>query len=198
MEENNTNVTNPQSEPQANAGNEPQSNPSNEPEVTLESLMKEVAQLKVSEAKNKKELDKALKEKADAIRMYRETLSDAQKAEIAQQEQDEERKQYVSDLEAYKQRNEALKRYMTVQGMSAELAEKAAEAEISGDMETLAEVQKQHSDSLLKAAKDEWRGSIPDPQFSSGESSMTREQILAIKDSKQRQRAIANNLALFS
>ena len=40
--------------------------------------------------------------------------------------------------------------------MNSDLAKKAAEAEIAGDMDTLTTIQKQHTDLLIKAKEAEW------------------------------------------
>ena len=169
-----------------------------EPEVTVEALMAKIATLETRNADNRAALDKALKQNGELKKQYRETLTEAQKAKMDKEMEDEEQKAYVSELEQYKQKNEAMKRYMTVQGMPADLAEKAAEAEVSGDMEKLSEIQSQHSEMKLKAARAEWQKSIPQPQFGTGEhSSMTKEEILAIKDSDERVQAIARNQHLF-
>lgn len=192
----NTNpTTEPQTEPQAEPQGDVQGNA--EPEVTIESLMAELAQEKAARAKEKAALDKALKEKGDITKQYREVLNDAQKAALDKATADEEHKQYVADLEAYKQKNEACKRYV-MQGMSPEMAEEAAEAEVSGDMDKLAEIQKKHTETVLKSAEAQWKESIPQLQVGTGDyASMTKEEILAIKDDNERQKAIAQNLHLF-
>lgn len=186
-------------------GQQPQNNQTDdnkldkkEPEVTVESLMAKVAELEAKEAKTKAALDTALKEKGEITKQYRATLTEAQQAKLDKETADEEYKAYVEGLEAYQKKNEAMKRYMTVQKMPADLAEKAAEAEVAGDMETLTSIQNQHSESMLKGARAEWQKSIPQPQFGTGEySSMTKEEIMAIKDTDERVKAIARNQHLF-
>ena len=82
--------------------------------------------------------------------------------------------------------------------MSDDLAEKAAKAEIEGDMDALADVQQQHTKALLKEKEAEWKASRPRVNMGDGEEgSMTREEIFAIKDPKARQEAIARNLKQF-
>lgn len=167
------------------------------PEVTVESVMAELAQAKAEAEKSKKALDKALKEKGDLTKKYRETLTEQQRVDMEKQEQDEEHRLYVLELEEFKRKTEAKDRYM-MQGMSTEVATKAAEAEVSGDMAALSEIQRQHTESVLKEAKSEWQKSIPQAQFGTGEySSMTKDEILKISNPQERQRAIAQNLNLF-
>lgn len=181
--------------PQGNSESHPEEN--NEPEVTMESLMEEIARLKTSEQKTKLALDKALKEKGDLTKQYREVLTETQQAKIDKETADEERRQYVSELEEFKKKTLAKERYL-MQDMPVDMAEKAAEAEVSGDMDALANIQKQFRETSLKNARAEWQKSIPQPQFGvDGNSAMSKEEILAIKDPAERRMAIAKNLDKF-
>lgn len=188
------NTTKPNTEPETTGTD---SGEVEKPEVTVESVMAELAQAKAEAEKTKKALDKALKEKGDLTKKYRETLTEQQRVDMEKQEQDEEHRAYVMELEEFKKKAEAKERYM-MQGMTADVATKAAEAEVSGDMAALSEIQRQHTESVLKEAKSEWQKSIPQAQFGTGEySSMTKEEILKISNPQERQRAIAQNLNLF-
>lgn len=189
------NQQNVNTSPQGNSDNQSEEN--NEPEVTMESLMEEIARLKTSEQKTKLALDKALKEKGDLTKQYREVLTETQQAKIDKETADEERKQYVLELEEFRKKTLAKERYL-MQDMPVDMAEKAAEAEVSGDMDALANIQKQFRETSLKNARAEWQKSIPQPQFGTGQySSMTKEEISAIKDRKARREAIAQNMNLF-
>jgi len=195
----NTNVLdNPQ-----NVNPNPQNDPKNEPkdpakeEVTMESLMEEVARSRAAEQKMKLALDKALKETGDMTKKYREMLTESQQAKIDKENADEEHRQYVADLEAFKRKTEAKNRYL-MQGMGVDMAEKAAEAEVSGDMDALADIQKQHTETVLKSARAEWQKTIPQPKFGvGGEGDMSKEEIMAIKDPVERRMAIAKNISKF-
>lgn len=146
-----------------------------EPEVTIESLMSEIATLKADRTKTKAALDKALKEKGDITKQYREVLTEAQQAKIDKETADEEHRQYVESLEEFKAKAEAKARY-ALQGMSEEMAVKAAEAEISGDMDGLAMIQKQHTEAIIKAKEVEWLKSRPPINVGQGNSVLTKEQ----------------------
>lgn len=156
----------------------------------LDDLRKELAEMKAMNAKQKVALDKALKEKGDLTKQLR--------SKQTQDEIDAEtQKEYIASLESYKKHSEAEKRYLAL-GMSAELAEKAADAETEGDMDALADIQRQHTEAIIKAKEAEWIGSRPRANVGDGSSSgMTKEQIMAIKDPVERQKAIAMNLNLF-
>ncbi len=195
VEPTNTNVPN---EPQ-NVNPNPQNDLKDEPtpEVTIESLMEEAAKARAAEQKMKLALDKALKEKGDLTKQYREVLTESQQAKIDKENADEEHRQYVAELEAFKRKTEAKNRYL-MQGMGAEMAEKAAEAEVSGDMDALADIQKQHTETVLKSARAEWQKTIPQPKFGvDGNADMSKEEILAIEDPVKRRMAIAKNISKF-
>lgn len=165
--------------------------------ANTEALMAEIARMKVSEQKMKKELDKALKEKGEVTKALRAKQTAAELEDEAKREEEERHQAYVMELEEFKRKTEAKERYL-MQGMTVEMATKAADAEVSGDMEALTDIQRQHTEATLKAARAEWQKSIPQPNFGTGEySSMSKKDILAIKDTAERQKAILANRHLF-
>jgi len=135
---------------------------------TIEQLMTELAKANADIAKLKNSRDAAASEAAK----YKKQLREKQTAEEIQTEEklkaEEEYKKYVEDLEAYKKTAEAKARY-ALQGMGEELATKAAEAEIKGDMDELASIQKRHADELLRKREQEWLKSRPEINSGNGE-----------------------------
>lgn len=179
------------------SGTENSENENEDSGANTDALMAEIARMKVSEQKMKKELDKALKEKGEVTKALRAKQSAAELEDEAKREEEERHQAYVMELEEFKRKTEAKERYL-MQGMSVEMATKAADAEVSGDMEALTDIQRQHTEATLKAARAEWQKSIPQPNFGTGEySSMSKKDILAIKDTAERQRAILANRQLF-
>lgn len=167
------------------------------PTKSYEDALAEIAAAQAEAKKAKAERDAALKKAGDATKQLRAKMSEAELEAEKAAEADEERKAYVTELENYKKQNEAFKRYR-LQGMETELAEQAAKAEIDGDMDALADIQKKHTNALLKAKEAEWKASRPRVNMGDGsDSSMTKEEILAIKDASERQKAIAAHLELF-
>lgn len=150
------------------ANQEPQQNPEPHEEFTIEGLLAKVAELEAANAKQKNVLDKTLKEKGDITKQYRAVMTEAQQAKIDKENADEEHQKYVKGLEAFKAKAEAKARY-ALQGMNAEMAEKAAEAEVSGDMDALATIQKQHTDFLLKEEKSKWMATRPQVNAGTGD-----------------------------
>lgn len=179
------------------AGGEDSKNENVDTVPNMDALMAEIARMKVSEQKMKKELDKALKEKGEVTKALRAKQTAAELEDEAKREEEERHQEYVMELEEFKRKTEAKERYL-MQGMSVEMATKAADAEVSGDMEALTDIQRQHTEATLKAARAEWQKSIPQPNFGTGEyASMSKKDIMAIKDTAERQKAILANRHMF-
>lgn len=180
------------------AGNEGDKGDEKIPQKSYEDAMAEIAAAQAEVKKLKAERDAALKKSGEAQKALRAKMTEAELEAEKQAQESEERQAYLKDLENYKAENEALKRYR-LQGMPDELAQKAAKAEIEGDMDALADIQRQHTQALIKEKEAEWKASRPRVNMGSGEdSSMTKEEILAIKDTQERQKAIAAHLNLFT
>ena len=147
--------------------------------------------------KDKAALDKALKEVA---RLTKESRANKTEAEIEAENKRvefEKMQEELSELREFKQLKEAQERYL-IQGMDAETAKKAAEAEVNHDMDALVQIQKAHTEALLKAQEAEWKKSRPGASVGSGSfPAMTKEEILAIEDDDERVRAIAQHPEFF-
>lgn len=170
--------------------------PENEPQKSYEDALAEIAAAKAEAKKLKAERDAALKKAGDTTKALRAKQSEEERKAEEEQAKQEERNEYIKGLEEYKARNEAKNRYL-LQGMDAELAEQAAEAEITHDMDALADIQKKYTETLIKAKEAEWKKNSPRVNFGS-DSTMTREEILAIEDDGERQRMMAQHLELFT
>lgn len=133
----------------------------------IKELMKQIADLKVELNRNKKARDKALSEAGEYKKQLRAKLSADEQAEVERQEAEEQQKEYVASLERFKKVAEATARY-ALQGMSQELAKQAADAEISGDMDLLSDIQNKHFNQMLKAKEAEWIKSRPQTNIGGG------------------------------
>ena len=151
---------------QAGAGE--QGGESGEQGVTVEELMRQLAEIKVENSRNKAALDKALKNNGDLTKQLRSKMTAAEQDAEAKREQEEQQKQRISELEDFKRRAEAKERYMLM-GMNAEFAKQAVEAEVSGDMDALASVMKQYNEASLKAQKAEFLKNQPSINAGHGE-----------------------------
>ena len=145
--------------------------------VTMESLMTDIAKLKAENAKTKTALDKALHNNGELTKQLRAKMSASEQEEEAKKAQEEAQRQRIQDLEDYKRRSEARERYLTF-GMSPENAKAAAEAEVSGDMETLGKIQQRHTTELIKAKEAEWLKSRPEANAGHGEDDAAKDPFL--------------------
>lgn len=196
---NNTNVTTEATENTQEAQQNQEVESENaEHQPSIEELQARLAAKEAAYAKLKAANDKTSKSEAELKRQLREKMSTQEQEAAIKEEEAQRQKEYIESLEDYKRRNEAKERYM-MQGMDGELAVKAADAEVTGDMDALADIQKQHTDNLLRAKEAEWKKSRPRVNFGDGSySNMTREEIMAIDDRTERRKAIAANQELFT
>lgn len=185
VEQNQENMVNEQE-------NENESEQQNEP--ITEQIMARAAQAEAEAKKWKNEFDR-LSSQVASMKKTIQSLREFQTAEQRKASEDQEAKEAFeaehARLQDFERRTLAKERYL-MQGMSVEMASKAADAEVSGNMDELANIQKQHTESTLKSARTEWQRSIPQPQFGTGEySSMTVEEAMKIPDREQRLRVLA-------
>ena len=172
---------------------------------TYEDALAEIAAAQAEVKKLKSERDNALKRAGDATKQLRAKMTEAELQAEQQAEKDEEHKEYVKGLEDFQKKTLAKERYTTQYGLEltdlklvAELSEKAANAEISGDMDALAEVNRMYVQAIRKQDKALYMGTRGRVNIGDGEeSSMTKEEILAIQDRDERQRQMAMHLDLF-
>lgn len=158
MEENKNLEQNENTEQEQAAENAEQENKT----PTVEELMAELAKERAEKARLKNSFDKASSEAAT----YKKALREKQSAEEIRAEEEEkakeERQKQFDELVAFRKKAEAKGRY-ALQGMDEKLATEAAEAEVAGDYDQLAKIQKQHTENLLKAREAEWMKNRPEP-----------------------------------
>lgn len=165
---------------------------------TTENVSAQLAEAQAEIAKLKNSLSKANSEAANYKKELRAKQTVQEQEDEAKREAKEQQEAYLKDLELFKTRTMAKERYL-MQGMTVEMADKAAQAEVDGDMDTLATIQKQHTDATVKKAKAEWQKTIPEANRGTGNApTMTKEEIFSIKDPIERQKAIAANITLFN
>lgn len=160
--------------------NEPVNNePANDPQDIAE-LVKRIAELEVTNKRYKNAIDKSRSENKSLTEQLRARMSVDEQAEIDRKEAEEQQKEYIASLERFKKVAEAQARY-ALQGMDKELAEQAAEAEINGDMDALASIQKKYTEQALKKAEAEWIKSRPQVSAGgTGSVNVTQEQFNAM------------------
>lgn len=105
-------------------------------EVTVESLMAQLAQANAANAKMKADYDKLCTSEGNLRKQLRAKQTAEEQEAEAKAEQQAQREEYVKELEKYKAVNEASDRYLSM-GMDKELARATATAEFEGSMDTV-------------------------------------------------------------
>lgn len=143
----------------------------------------------------RRELSKSNSEAAKYKKQLREKMS---AEELREKEAAEKREKLQSDYDALLRRvslSENKARFLSL-GYDDATAAKAAQALVDGDFDGLFETQKKHMDSLEKRVRAQVLQGTPRPEGGSGRG-MSADEILNIKDSAERQAAIAQNIDLF-
>lgn len=142
---------------------------------TIEELTLQLAKANAEKAKFKNSIDKLTHENSELTKWKRERMTAQEQQDEADAEAKQRQEEYIKELEQYKAVNETMKRYLGM-GMNAELSLSTAQAEVSGDMETVMKNVAKHQEDLMTAAKAEWLKSRPDIADGASESSVTKEQ----------------------
>lgn len=140
-------------------------------------------------------LSKSNSEAASYKKQLREKLS---AEEIKEKEDAEKREKLQSDYDDLLRRvqtSETKAKFLSL-GYDEESASKAAEALISGDYDSLFESQKTQMDAAEHRIREEVLKGTPRPDGGKGKK-MSMDDIFKIKDSSERQAAIAENIELF-
>ena len=124
-----------QNPPATQQGNENQGNENNDV-ATIAEMMKQIADLKVDLKRYKKANDSLSSENAGLKKQVNAKMTEEELRAQAKQDENDEIKKELSELRREVALNKATKRYMSMQ-MPEELAEKVAQAELDGDMDTV-------------------------------------------------------------
>lgn len=134
--------TTPQNQPTQAAGTQqqPQKETHEEnnsgAEITIESLMAQLAQEKAANAKLKSDNDKLCTSEGNLRKQLRAKQTAEEQEAEAKAEQQAQREAYVKDLEKFKAVTESSERYLGM-GMPAEMAKATATAEYEGNMDVV-------------------------------------------------------------
>ena len=168
----------------------------NEPKTpTVEQLMAELASAKADKERIKNSLDKTLKEKGEITKALRaKQTAEEQLAE----EQAEAKRVADEELETMRAELNRYKASSAYKNLDEQTIDKVIEAVSSADHNALAEIIRLECENAVRKAEAEWLNSRPQVATgNNGSTSMTREQIMAIKDDVERQQMIAKNYHLF-
>lgn len=164
---------------------------------TIEDLQLQLAEERAKAQKFKSSFDKVSSEVAEYKKQLRAKLTEDEQKQLEIEEERAKQAEYIKELEDFKKMSDATNRYLSVVGMSAELAKEAADAELNGDMDALAQVYSKHNEMVKKQMETEFLKGRPPINNGSNGSAMTVKDILAIKDPVERQNKIAENIELF-
>ena len=156
---------------------------------TVESLMAQLEAERAEKEKNKTALDKALKEKGEITKALRAKQTTEEQEAEAKRLADEERENMRKELNHIK----AVNAYKNISDGN---VEKLIDSVSDADHNAIAEIIAKEIKAAVAVAEQEWMSSRPGIG-ANAYSSMTKEQIMAIPDRAERQKAIAQNLELF-
>ena len=182
-------------------GTEPAAEPAPEPQgtestPTVEELMAQLAAEKAENQKLQNKYNKASTEAAESKKALRakqtaEEREAEEKAE-AQRLADEEKEAMRKELNHIK----AVAAYKSIS--DEKQVETLIEAISESDHASIALIIEEIKTKAVKEAKSEWKKTIQQPQFGTGEyASMSKKEIMAIEDTAERQKAILANRQMF-
>lgn len=144
----------------------------------------------------KEMLSKANSEAADYKKQLRAKQTEAEKAEADRKEAEEKLQKENADLKKKIAISENTSKYQGL-GYSADLALSTANALFNGDMDTVIKNEQQFMADREKTLKAEMLKGTMRPEGGSGNTKMTKEEIMKISDPTERQAKIAENHELF-
>lgn len=173
-------------------------------EMTPEEKVKALLEMEVPEKVDlsgyvRKDLfDKTSSELAEAKKQVKVRMSAEEKAKAEQEAKWAEMEEKLRQLEKEKMESAYKASYLSLHGYTEELATETAQALAAGDIEKVFLNQQKALENYEKQLKAEILKGTPRPDGGRGETRMSKEDIMKIKDSSERQAAIAANIELFN
>ena len=144
----------------------------------------------------KKSIDKLTKEAAEKKREERARMSEEERVKA---EQSEEYERLKAQAEADAKELNHLKAVTAYKGMDDAIVEKLIDAINDKDHAAIHGIVEKVVEKAIKEKEADWKKSRPDAVVGNGAfTTMTKEEIMAIKDPIERQKKIAENLSLFN
>ncbi len=171
-----------------------ESNPSVTTDTSVEELKAQLAAAKADADKYKSANDKLSKESADYKRQLRAKQTAEEQEADARAEAERVRNEEFEAMKKELNHNKAVAAYKSISDEKA--VEKLIDAVSDADHNAIATIIENECKKAVAAAEAQWLKDRPRVQHGQY-SSMTKEQIMAIPDRAERQRAIASNLDLF-
>ena len=161
---------------------------------TVDELMAQIAQLTTDRDKYKSANDKLSKEAAEAKRRERAKMSEEEQKKAEFEENQRIRDEEFEAMKAELNHNKAVAAYKIIS--DDKMVESLIEAVSDADHNAIATILDKYATAKVKEAQTEWLKSRPQANIGAY-SSMTAEQIMAIKDPEERLKAIALNQQAF-
>lgn len=165
------------------------------PQPTTDELLAKLAIAEAEKSKLKSAVDKLSKESAEYKRQQRASMSAEEQKKLETEETIKALTERAEKAERENNHNRALAAYKSISDAS--VVETLIEAISDADHDAIARIIESEVAKGIKLAQSEWLKTRPAVNNGSG-SSMTKEQIMAIKDASERQRMIAQNIELFN
>lgn len=162
---------------------------------TVKELMEQLKQANADRDKYKSANDKLSKEAAESKRALRaKQTAEEQEAEAKAEAQ----RLAEEEKEALRKENSRFKAMAAYKNLDEKTVDMLLEAVSESDHNAIANIMERYAETRVKTEKAEWLKSRPPVNAGGQYSSMTKEQIMAIKDNSERMKAIAQNQHLFN
>lgn len=168
--------------------------PTNETTPTIDELMAQLASERAEKERHKSALDKALKEKGEITKQLRAKQTEDERLAEEQAEAQRIRDEELETLKAENNRMKAVGAYKSIS--NEKVVASLIEAVSNADHSAIATIIDGEIKAAVKVAQTDWLKSRPQANVGT-DSTMTKEQIMAIPDADARMRAIAQNQDLF-
>lgn len=194
-EEMNVNTNDVTVDNQADAGTEGADTQVAETNEDVNVLLTQIAEMKAQLSKTKNALDKSLKEKGDITKQLRAKQTAEEREEEARKEAEREKNERFAEMEKELNHIKAVAAYRGK--VSDDKIDVLIDAVVDNDHEAIANTVQAAYERGKKDGQAEYLKSRPQVSAGSGSGTMTMDEIMAIKDASERQRAIAQNIHLF-
>lgn len=194
-EEMNVNANDVTVDNQADGSAEALDNQPTETNEDVAELLAQIAEMKAQMSKNKNALDKALREKGEVTKQLRARQTVEEQEEEARKEAEREKNEKFAQMEKELNHIKAVAAYRGK--VSDDKIDVLIDAVTDNDHDAIANTVQAAYERGKKDGQAEYLKNRPQVAAGSGSGSMTMDEIMAIKDIGERQRAIAQNIHLF-
>ena len=180
---------------QADINAEAQGNQTTENSEDVAELLTQIAEMKAQLSKTKNALDKSLKEKGDITKQLRAKQTAEEREDEARKEAEREKNEKFAAMERELNHIKAVAAYRGK--VADDKIDILIDAVTDNDHEAIANAVQTAYERGKKDGQAEYLKNRPQVAAGSGSGTMTVDEIMAIKDIGERQRAIAQNIHLF-